>query len=100
MNKNIRFTSQAANELEAAAIWYEEQAHGLGFEFIRIRAVDVAIATIKRSPMLYQIVLDDIRRCIIKKFPFGVFFSIEENCILIVSVFHSSRNPNKLKNLR
>lgn len=69
MNKDLRFTSQAANELEAAAIWYEEQMRGLGSEFII--AVDVALATIKKSPMLYPVVLDDIRLCILKKFPFG-----------------------------
>ena len=71
---------------------------GLGSEFIR--AVDVALATIKKSPMLYPVVLDEMRRCILKKFPFGVFFSIETDCILIVSIFHSSRNPDKLKNLK
>lgn len=38
-----------------------------------------------------------MRRCLIKKFPFGIFFSIEPDHILVVSIFHSRRNPNRLK---
>jgi toxin ParE1/3/4 len=93
--QKIRFSAQASAELEAAAFWYEEQSRGLGSEFIR--SVDVALARISRTPMLYSIALDDMRRCLLKKFPFGIFFSIEQDHILIVSIFHSRRDPRKLR---
>jgi plasmid stabilization system protein ParE len=91
----VHFSEQAATELEAAAIWYEEQQRGLGSEFIR--SIDVSLSKISRSPLLYSIALDEMRRCLLKKFPFGIFFSIESDHILIVSIFHSRRNPQKLK---
>lgn len=93
----VHFSAKASKEMEAAAIWYEEQGRGLGSEFVR--AIDVALAKITRTPMLYTIALDDIRRCLLKKFPFGIFFSIESEQILIVSIFHSRRNPKRLKKL-
>lgn len=92
----VRFSANASAELEAAAFWYESQSRGLGSEFIR--SVDVALSKIRRTPMLYSIALDNMRRCLLKKFPFGIFFSIEDDHILVVSVFHSRRNPKKIRN--
>jgi plasmid stabilization system protein ParE len=90
----IYFSEQAADELKAAAVWYEEQKRGLGSEFIR--SIDVALSKISRTPMLYNFALDEMRRCLLKRFPFGIFFSIESDHILIVSIFHSRRNPKRL----
>ncbi len=91
----VRFSSKAATELEAAALWYEEQKRGLGSEFIR--AVDVALSKIGRTPMIFNISFEDMRRCLLKKFPFGIFFSVEEDHIVVVSIFHLRRNPKQLK---
>ena len=64
MNKDLRFSSPAANELGAAAAWYEEQAKGLGSEFLR--SVEISLASIRRSPLLFPIIIEEnqIRRCI------------------------------------
>ncbi len=83
--------------MQAAAAWYETQSRGLGSEFVR--AIDVALSKIGRTPMLYNVALDEMRRCRLKKFPFGIFFSVEEDHILIVSIFHSRRDRKKLKKL-
>ena len=91
----VIFSEQASAELKAAAFWYEEQCRGLGSEFVR--TLDVALHKISRTPMLYAVALDEMRRCLLKKFPFGIFFSIETDHILIVSIFHSRRDIKKLK---
>lgn len=91
----IRLTSRASKELEAAAYWYEEQSRGLGSEFIR--TIDASLLRICRAPTLYPVAFDDMRRCLIKKFPFGIFFVLEQDHIVVISVFHSRRDPKKLK---
>lgn len=94
----VRFSKQAAAEMEASALWYEEQRRGLGSEFVR--SIDVALSKISRTPLLYNVALDDLRRYLLRKFPFGIFYSIENDHILVVSIFHCRRNPKNLKKNR
>jgi toxin ParE1/3/4 len=44
-------------------------------------------------PEAWQIVEDDVRRYLIKRFPFGVYHSIEGDRVMIYAVLHMSRNP-------
>lgn len=95
---NIRFTVKAAEEFRAASAWYEEQRKGLGSQFIV--AVDAALQSVRRTPMLFPIAFDEIHRCTLKRFPFGVFYSVEDESIVIVGVYHSRREPLKLRGRR
>jgi plasmid stabilization system protein ParE len=37
----------------------------------------------------------DIRRALLKRFPFGIFFRLRSNRIRIVAVMHLSRDPKR-----
>jgi len=62
---------EAEVELEAAFAWYEERAPGLGSEFIR--AVRAVFATISRNPEQSARVRQDIRRALVRRFPYPRF---------------------------
>ena len=98
MTKKIRFTGIAAAEFRAAISWYGEQRNGLGLELAR--AVDAALHSVKRTPFLYPIAFDEIHRCTLRKFPFGIFYSIESEEIVIIGVFHARRDPKRLRTRR
>ncbi len=92
----VRYSEEAASELEAAAHWYEESRPGLGSEFVL--SIEAALASILRTPQLYaQAHRSDVRRALIKRFPYGLFFRVKDDWIEIVSVFHLRRNPKALK---
>lgn len=54
------------------------------------------INTIHKNPTIFQVFKTHFRQLPLKKYPYIVVYSIEnKNTIVILSVFHTSRNPNK-----
>jgi len=87
----VRFHPQAEGEFRDAIVWYEHQRSGLGSEFFL--SIDEAIERILRNPSSFPIVHNTIRRAVVKRFPFAVFFETEKSEIRVLAVFHSRRNP-------
>lgn len=84
---------EAEGDVEETAIWYEQQRTGLGHEFLdRVRD---ALNAIAERPRLYPVVHRNTRRAFARKFPFGVFYRIESDRIVIVAVMHGSRDPHR-----
>ncbi|MDP1726180.1 MAG: type II toxin-antitoxin system RelE/ParE family toxin [Bacteroidota bacterium] len=83
-------------ELYESALWYNEQKEHLGIEFIE--EVEIALNLLKSNPFLCAVVHADFRMALMKRFPFEIFYSIDDNRILIHHIFHSSRNPKIWKN--
>lgn len=87
----IRFHPEAELEISDAIQWYEYQRKGLGSEFLI--CIDEAIEKIKRVPQLFPLVHRNIRRVVVRRFPFAVFYEIKELEIRVLAVFHSRRDP-------
>lgn len=90
MNR-ILIQPEAEFDLQEAFDWYEESNRGLGSEFIR--AVDAGLAEIQRNPFAYLTVYKQIRRKLIRKFPYGIIYLIESETIYVIACFHVKRNP-------
>jgi|CXWL01.1.fsa_nt_gi hypothetical protein len=68
----IKFHPDAAIELNEAIEYYEEIETGLGFDL----AIEVH-STVKRIvlfPDAWPIIDNDIRRCLVRRFPYGVLY--------------------------
>lgn len=76
--------------LEARA-WYAEQAPGLELEFAR--ALDAALAAAGRAPEAYPVVEGDIRRLILRRFPYQVLFYREGDDLVVLACYHHRRDP-------
>lgn len=81
----------AAQDAEEAARWDEKQRKGLGKEFID--AVDEGIQFILNDPNKYSVLRKNFRRVILRRFPFGIFFSIDNDVIVIIAIWHFKRKP-------
>lgn len=87
-----RFLTPALIELGEAAQYYEDRAAGLGADFIA--EADAAIDRILRFPEAWGRISDHYRHCAFRRFPYTVIYTLQgEEEILIVSVFHLSREP-------
>ena len=95
MKFSVRLRKEAEEEIRAAFKWYEIQVKGLGHEFLL--SVDACLSSLKREPEMYPAVHLEIRRALLKRFPFGVFYLIEDRSIIVLAVFHARRNPNVWK---
>jgi len=76
---------------ETAFEWYEREQVGLGFEFLdELRA---AYNRLISYPLAYQVQRLGIRRALTRRFPYAVFYCIEEEVIVILAVLHTARDP-------
>src|SRR6185503_13979826 len=73
----IRFTPDADAELAEARQWYAHQLEDLDLEFMD--SVDEALTLVVRNPHLYPIVYRNLRRAVVRRFPFAIFFDIKED---------------------
>lgn len=89
--KPIIIRPEAEEDIREGFYWYEECSKGLGSDFIL--SIDACLYSIKRFPEMYPKVYKNIRRTILKRFPFGIFYIIEEKRIAVIAVMHCSRHP-------
>ena len=89
------FHPQAVKELLDAIDQYENYEPGLGTDF----AIEVhsAIENIQSFPMAWPIIAGDIRRCQLRRFPYGILYSLENDVIYILAVMHLHRDPEYWK---
>ena len=84
---------EADKEAVESFVWYEKQREGLGKEFLV--QVEKCLNAISSSPLHYQKIYKQYRHIPVRRFPFVIIFEIEGNSVVVYSVFHTSRNPNK-----
>lgn len=88
---NVSFLSLAQTELDDAFAWYEEQAIGLGYEFLD--EFDQTVRLIVSFPDSFQKIEMELRRCYMNRFPYVVIYGHEKDRIIIVAVSHARRKP-------
>jgi len=88
----IKYLKLAKLEFHDAISYYEMEQKGLGRKF----ELDIkySINRIKRFPNAYVKIQDEIRKCVLHKFPFNIVYSIEENHIIIIAIAHHHRIPD------
>ena len=85
------FRRAARLEYDEAATWYEARREGLGREFVA--EIDRAVARAREVPHQFPIVLRDIRRVVVSRFPYSVLFRVKPARIVVLSIFHARRDP-------
>ncbi len=88
----IRFADVANDELIDACDWYEQQQTGLGLQFKD--AVRDAAQRIARSPLLFPVELEDVRRYVMNRFPYTLRYVLRGNEVWVVAVSHHHRRPD------
>ena len=90
------FHPEAEYEFNKAIDYYEDIEPGLGYDF----ALEI-YTTIKRSvefPKAWAVLDGDVRRSLVKRFPYGVLYSEEPKGIFVVAVMNLHREPSYWKN--
>ena len=88
---NITLRPDAEADLKQAYDWYEKQSEGLGENFLL--CVEDVITSIIETPKRFPIVFKEVRRALVGKFPYAVFYVNQNGLISIIAVFHCSRKP-------
>ena len=85
------YRRKVGRDLASAYAWYEEQRAGLGEEFLA--AVDASFEAIETFPEMFARVHGEIRRAVVSRFPYAVFYRIEPKRLVVLAVLHVARNP-------
>lgn len=93
MSRNIIVKLSAQHDIDEAFIWYEKALDNLGFEFLL--SLEAAIESIKRNPEHAGFIHKQIRSVALMRFPFSVYYIVEPNAVILLAVFHHSRNPKE-----
>jgi plasmid stabilization system protein ParE len=95
MKRGFVLRRVAEKEFDGSIAWYEREREGLGQRF---RAtIEEYFQRIADNPEWFPEVRGEVRRAVVRRFPFVSHFLIEKERIVILSVFHISREPEQLK---
>jgi plasmid stabilization system protein ParE len=90
-----RFLSLAQQDVAEAMRYYEEAVPGLGLEFLE--ELERTVQRILHQPEAWTRLSEHQRRCRMRRFPYGVVYSIEDDGLVILAVFHLHRHPDSWK---
>lgn len=82
---------EAELDVAQAALWYEAERSGLGGEYVR--EVDALFARIAESSEQFPEIGEGVRRGLLWRFPYGVYFVTETDPPTILAVLHHRRHP-------
>lgn len=89
----VVFGPAARTEMVEASNWYAAHSPALAARFVT--EVDAAISRIGENPLIFPLVLRDVRRARLRRFPYSLFFRIDGEKIHILACFHAHRDPTR-----
>lgn len=92
MQRSLSLSSDAKADLQHAYSYYESERSGLGTQFLD--SVSSRFDSISDFPESFPIVYQDVRESLVKRFPFAIYFIPEADSVVVVAVYHSSRDPS------
>lgn len=91
MTRRFIVRPRAGRDVQSIVEWYESQRYGLGDEFLG--SLRERLETIRSYPESSPIIYRDIRRAVISRFPYVVFYVVRPTRVAVLAVLHQARNP-------
>jgi toxin ParE1/3/4 len=95
MTRRLIVASIASQELVDAADWYHRQQPGLEHRFLD--AVDATLVSIADEPRSGADIGRNLRAELVPGFPYRIIFRVKADEIRVVAIFHTARNPRRLR---
>jgi len=90
---SVVWTPEANEDLLEARSWYDAIRPELGERFAL--AVEAAVEAIAQHPFSFPSVHRERRRAGVRRFPYGLFFEVQEQRIVVIACFHGRRDPRR-----
>ena len=91
----MRFLPEVEEDIIGGYVWYEAKSQGLGEDFLRM--FYAGVSEILWNPLLCPKVYNEFRRRLLRRFPYAIYFTIEDEQIIVFGLFHCARNPSTIK---
>ncbi|MFA5924408.1 MAG: type II toxin-antitoxin system RelE/ParE family toxin [Methylococcaceae bacterium] len=91
MKYSLTIRKEAELDINSAFEYCEIQRLGLGHDFLL--CVEEALSKIERNPTHYKITHKELRRIAVHRFPYRVFYLIQNKQVIVTAVFHARKDP-------
>ncbi len=91
MTYALRFLPEVEEDAINGYMWYESKSSGLGEDFLRM--FYASANELIGNPLLYQKVHHAFRRRLLRRFPYAIYFTTENDQVIVLGLFHCARNP-------
>lgn len=91
MGHSLIVKSLAEKDIRGIVEWYADQSEQLPKKFLL--KLDAGFDAIIKNPKHFQRRYNEIRIHFLNKFPYGIYYTIEQNTVFVHAVLHTSRNP-------
>lgn len=91
MSRDLTFRPEAANDVEAVVAWYTSEHPALAAAFVD--RLDRLLTRIRRTPLQFPELVPGVRRALMTRFPYGVFFDVSAERVVVLGVLHLHRSP-------
>jgi plasmid stabilization system protein ParE len=89
----VFWTHEANQDLLDARAWYDNVRPELGDHFAL--SVETTVKAIAEHPLQFPVTYKSRRRAGVRRFPYGLFFEVQNNRIVVIACFHGRRNPRR-----
>lgn len=93
MSFDVQVRRAAEVDVAEAQVWYETQRSGLGSEFYS--EVSQVFDRLVETPLIYQVVYRDIRRAVVRHFPYLVWYRVLGEVVTVLACTHGRQKPSK-----
>lgn len=87
-----RFDPAARDEYRASALVYLAESPRVAAAFVE--QVEAGLTLIRERPNTWRAVQGDVRRYLVRRFPFGIYYTIEQDAIVVWAIMHLHREPD------
>ncbi len=95
MSLPVILDPESQAEFDEGYDYYQTKRLGLGEDFAD--AVETVLDRIGRMPNIHGRVLGDVRKAVVRRFPYCVYYRSEADRVRVIAIFHTSRNPDEWK---
>ena len=91
MTYSLSIRKEAELDINSVFEYYEDRRIGLGHDFLL--CVEGALSKIARNPLQYKTIYKELRRIAVYRFPYRIFYFVEEHTVVVTAVFHARKDP-------
>ena len=88
---SIELSDEAEVDFDKSYEFYYEDSSKVAETFFY--RINLCFEDIKQNPKSFPIAHKDLRKYVVKKFPFVIYYRILDKVIQVIAIFHTSRNP-------
>ena len=88
---SIEISDEAEIDFDKSYEYYFEDNPKVADTFFK--KINISLEDIKQDPFTFPIVYKEVRKYLVHKFPFIIYYQIVNSTIKVIAIFHTSRNP-------